>query len=139
MKFKHHFVHIVESQWMSKDVGDEEMVQENLKSKYNAAFNIAIRYGFCSDCRWAFESKECMACDCYVNAVSLIKQAIVKQIDTDAEPFTVETQPVTQGKWKRWRFHRQVSYQKQCSVCGMWSYDMGKFCPNCGVKIMEDK
>lgn len=62
------------------------MAQENLKNKYNAAFNIAIRYGFCSDCRWAFESKECIACDCYANAVSLIKQAIVKQIDTDVVP-----------------------------------------------------
>lgn len=118
---------------MSKDVGDEEMVQENLKSKYNAAFNIAIRYGFCSDCRWAFESKECMACDCYVNAVSLIKQAIVKQIDTDAEQIVRGTWIMRGGK-------------RYCSVCGdracvtrdtddFW-YTVGtKFCPNCGTKM----
>lgn len=113
------------------------MKQENLTSKYNAAFNIAIRYGFCSDCRWAFKSKECMACDCYANAVSVIQQALMKQIDAE-ESTTIETQPVAQGKWKRWRFHRQVSYQKQCSICGMWSYDMGKFCPHCGAKMDEN-
>lgn len=36
------------------------------------AYNIAIKYGFCGDCRWVHDNDKCHKYNCYVNAVSVI-------------------------------------------------------------------
>ena len=48
------------------------------KEQLTTAYNIAIKYGFCGDCRWVHDSDECHKYDCYVNAVSVIQAAIRK-------------------------------------------------------------
>ena len=50
------------------------------KEKLKSAFNVVVKYGFCGDCRWIFDSDECHEFDCYQNGVAIIKQALEKQI-----------------------------------------------------------
>lgn len=45
---------------------------------YEQAFNIAIKYGFCSDCRLRLHRSYCHECDCYQNAVKVIRDALEK-------------------------------------------------------------
>ena len=45
---------------------------------YERAFNIAIKYGFCSDCVHDFDKGYCHECDCYQNAVKVILDALEK-------------------------------------------------------------
>lgn len=45
---------------------------------YERAFNIAIKYGFCSDCAWVLDKGHCHECDCYQNAVKVIRDALEK-------------------------------------------------------------
>lgn len=49
-----------------------------MKADLQSAFNVVVKYGFCSDCRWRLNSKECRACDCYQNGVILIQNAMEK-------------------------------------------------------------
>lgn len=105
------------------------MKQENLKSKYNAAFNIAIKYGFCSDCRWAFESKECMSCDCYENAVSAIRQAIMKQI-----PKAPRVEDINNRR--RYLCDRCANVLYECDdKLDLTVADEIKYCKHCGQAI----
>ena len=45
---------------------------------YERAFNIAIKYGFCSDCVQDLDKGHCHECDCYQNAVKVIRDALEK-------------------------------------------------------------
>lgn len=60
------------------DIPDEDLEKDTDKEQLTTAYNIAIKYGFCSDCRWVHDSDECHKYDCYVNAVSVIQAAIRK-------------------------------------------------------------
>ena len=51
---------------------------------YERAFNIAIKYGFCGDCRWVFDKRHCHEYDCYQKAVKVIHDALEK-LDTIEE------------------------------------------------------
>lgn len=57
------------------------------KISFESAKNIVVKYGFCSDCRHKYESKNCVQCDCYTS---------VKQI-MDAVP----VEAYEQVKWER--------------------------------------
>lgn len=52
------------------------MSKQNSKNKYDIAFNVVVKYGFCRDCRWGLDSKHCHECDCYENGVKPIREAI---------------------------------------------------------------
>lgn len=45
---------------------------------YERAFNIAIKYGFCSDCVQNLDEGRCHECYCYQNAVKVIRDALEK-------------------------------------------------------------
>lgn len=45
---------------------------------YERAFNIAIKYGFCSDCVQDLDKGHCHEYDCYQNAVKVIHDALEK-------------------------------------------------------------
>ena len=47
-----------------------------IRKKKEAAFNIIVKYGFCSGCRWKFEDKQCKECDCYKSGVRIIKKSM---------------------------------------------------------------
>lgn len=55
------------------------------KEQLITAYNIAIKYGFCGDCRWVHDSDECHKYDCYTNAVSIIQEAIQRLIKAREE------------------------------------------------------
>lgn len=44
-------------------------------NKYERAFNIVVKDGFCGNCSWGLDSKYCHACACY-KYVKLIREAI---------------------------------------------------------------
>ena len=50
------------------------------ENKYESAFNVAIRYGFCGDCRKKLSHDSCEGYDCYDNSVTVIADALEKQI-----------------------------------------------------------
>ena len=47
-----------------------------MNTKLQCAFNVVVKYGFCGDCRWKFDSKQCHECDCYENGVKRIREAL---------------------------------------------------------------
>ena len=77
------------------------------------AFNVAIRYGFCGDCRWKLESEPCIKHDCY-QRVKFIKEAVEQQIPK--KPKWVEVTPY-------------------CCRCGMKLDYFDDFCSECGQAI----
>ena len=52
------------------------VVLETDRKKLESAFNIAVKYGFCQDCRWIFEDKNCLERGCYQDGVKIIKEAL---------------------------------------------------------------
>lgn len=101
-----------------------------MKAELQGAFNVVVKYGFCSDCRWRLNSKECRTCDCYQNGVMLIQDALEKA--------SVGVDSVVHGRWidngsngYKWAFI--------CSKCGYIDGhpfdDRYNFCPNCGAKM----
>lgn len=60
------------------------------KEQLTTAYNIAIKYGFCGDCRRVHDSDKCHKYDCYVNAVSVIQEAIQKAYKSEKPDLTFE-------------------------------------------------
>ncbi len=56
---------------------------------YERAFNIAIKYGFCSDCVQDLDEGRCHECDCYQSAVKVIRDALEKLDAIEASEATV--------------------------------------------------
>lgn len=51
------------------------MNKKQSKNKYERAFGIVVKYGFCRDCRWPLDSKYCPGHDCY-DQVKLLREAV---------------------------------------------------------------
>lgn len=60
------------------------------KEQLTSAYNIVIKYGFCGDCKWVHDSDKCHKQDCYVNAVSVIQEAIRKAYESEKGDLTLE-------------------------------------------------
>lgn len=52
------------------------MSKKQSKNKYERAFNIVVKYGFCGDCKWGLDRSHCHECDCYKNGVKLLREAV---------------------------------------------------------------
>lgn len=46
------------------------------RKKLQEAFNIVVKYGFCSDCVQKYDGTLCRQCDCFQNGVDVIRQAL---------------------------------------------------------------
>lgn len=51
------------------------MSKKQSQNKYERAFDVVVKYGFCGDCSWCLDSKYCHECDCY-DQVKLIREAV---------------------------------------------------------------
>lgn len=108
------------------------------KDKLESAFNVTVKYGFCSDCRWEFDSEKCHQFDCYENSVKIIREAI---------DFALNNETVKHGHWIR-RYNAVYCLEwYECSEC---RHDMNKkyidnyfedilifpkYCEYCGAKM----
>ena len=97
------------------------------KDKLESAFNVVVKYGFCSDCRWEFDSEKCHQFDCYENSVKIIRETIDFAINNG----------VKHGRW----LINSDGYYPYCSECKCEpdGRKMSKYCPHCGVKMDGDK
>ena len=60
-----------------------------INKAYERAFNIAIKYGFCGDCRLVLNKRHCHECDCYENTVKVIRDALEKLDSIEESKTTV--------------------------------------------------
>lgn len=51
------------------------------RKKVQEAFNIVVKYGFCSDCVQKYDGTLCHQCDCFQNGVDVIRQALFESED----------------------------------------------------------
>lgn len=51
------------------------------RKKVQEAFNIVVKYGFCSDCVQKYDGTICHQCDCFQNGVDVIRQALFESED----------------------------------------------------------
>lgn len=103
------------------------------EEKLKFAFNVVVKYGFCGDCRWTFNSDKCHEFDCYQNGVAIIKQALEKQIPKRTIYKHTNTRYTHLGRVRHDQF--------RCCNCGLTKEFVDghtsqyKFCPQCGLKI----
>ena len=47
-----------------------------MNNELQIAFNVVVKYGFCANCRWKLDSRQCHECDCYEKGVKQIREAL---------------------------------------------------------------
>lgn len=103
------------------------------ESKYESAFNVAIRFGFCGDCRKKLDPGRCEGFDCYENSVKVIADALEKQIPKKYVEKVFKCKDLYGNDCSR-IIHK-------CPVCGHAVYESANaYCHRCGQAILwEDK
>ena len=101
---------------------------------YERAFNIAMKYGFCGDCRWVWDKRHCHECDCYENVVKVIRDALEKLDAIEESKVTVwhdaqNNPPTESGEYLcYYEYFRYGNYNCMCRAMdrgmffnGQWS------------------
>lgn len=83
-----------------------------MNNKLQYAFNVVVKYGFCGNCRWRFDSKQCHECDCYEKGVKQIREAL--EIASEVISYPDYHVPSTEEWMERYCTKKRLAgYQKQ--------------------------
>ena len=62
--------------WVNEENRIIILPSKEYQKKLQEAFNIVVKYGFCSDCVQKYDGTLCHQCDCFQNGVDVIRQGL---------------------------------------------------------------
>lgn len=109
-----------------------------MNKELQSAFNVVVKYGFCCDCRYYLDSRDCEETMCYRD-VNLIRDALEAFSKIEEMP-SADVATVIHGKWAHLGGDEWC-----CTNCGFvittegrWEKPTDKYCSNCGAKMDLD-